>query len=181
VAERPDTMPAATATAPERTRARARGATARRAVVQRPPAAAASAGTRVGTPADQVRALANQGRLPDAERVCAAALEQRRDDAELLYLQSVLLSESGQLAAAVRAARQALYLEPRLIVAHLALGSALARLHDWSGARRAFTNAERLLAGIKADELVHAAGGESAGRLLEVARMQLRLTPAVTE
>jgi chemotaxis protein methyltransferase CheR len=149
----PELSTARTATvtsAPTRSRIERRPRAVRRPVA--PAAERTVPGIRSGsdTAADEVRALANQ---------------------------AVLLSESGQLTAAVRAARQALYLEPRFIVAHLALGSALARLHDRSGARRSFANAERLLAGKTADEQVHAAGGESAGRLLEIARMHLRLTP----
>ena len=48
-------------------------------------------------------------------------------------------------------ARQALYLDPGLSVAHLALGTALLRLRDTSGAERAFRNAERLLAALPSE------------------------------
>jgi chemotaxis protein methyltransferase CheR len=78
------------------------------------------------------------------------------------------------------AARQALYLDGGLVVAHLALGGALARLGEHAHARRAFRNADRLLAGLAPDEPVPASDGEPAARLLEMARVQAQLlTPAV--
>jgi chemotaxis protein methyltransferase CheR len=122
-----------------------------------------------------VRTLANQGRLVEAERVCTSALERQGAYPELCYLHALLLAESGHHRAAARAARQALYLDPDLVVAHLALGSALARMGDVSAARRSFANAERLLTALDPAAIVPASDGEPAGRLLEIARMQLQL------
>jgi len=122
-----------------------------------------------------VRALANQGKLEAAGQWCAAALDRHRTSAELTYLHAVLLAEGGRHADAATAARRALYLDPRLVVGHLALGGALARLGDLAGARRAVGNAERLLAGMAPEEIVPASDGEPAGRLAELARVQLQL------
>ncbi|MEX2156442.1 MAG: CheR family methyltransferase [Gemmatimonadales bacterium] len=126
-----------------------------------------------------VRALANRGELEAAGRACAAALDRHRTSAELTYLHAVLLAEAGQYADAATAARRALYLDRGLVVAHLALGGALARLGDTDGARRAFRNAERLLAAMPPGALVPASDGEPAGRLAEMARVQLRLLSEV--
>ncbi len=122
-----------------------------------------------------VRALANRGDLDGAGRACAAALDRHRTSAELTYLHAVLLAEAGQHADAAAAARRALYLDRGLVVAHLALGGALARLGDTDGGRRAFHNAERLLAAMPPENIVPASDGEPAGRLVEMARVQLRL------
>jgi hypothetical protein len=62
-----------------------------------------------------------------------------------------------------------------LIVAHLALGTALARVGDTDGARRSIQNAQRLLSGMTSEEIVPASDGESAGRLGEMARVHLQL------
>lgn len=139
----------------------------------------------VATPSDlvlYVRALANLGRLEDASRVCTAALDQRRDVPELHYLQAVLVAQAGQFAESALAARRALYLDRSMVVAHLALGSALVSSGDIEGARRAFTVSERLLSAMPADEEVPASDGEPAGRLLEMTRVQAKLarreTPA---
>jgi len=122
-----------------------------------------------------VRSLANRGQLDAAGRACAAAVDRHRTSAELTYLHALLLAESGRYADAAAAARRALYLDRGLIVAHLALGGALARLADTGGARRAFRNAEMLLAAMSPEGIVPASDGEPAGRLAEMTRVQLRL------
>ncbi len=122
-----------------------------------------------------VRAHANRGDLAEAGRACAAALDRHQTTAELVYLHTVLLSEAGRHAEAAMAARRALYLDRGLAVAHLALGGALTRLGQLDGARRAFRNAERLLASMPPAAIVPASDGEPAGRLAEMARVQLQL------
>lgn len=122
-----------------------------------------------------VRAHANRGDLAAAGRACAAALERHAGAAELHYLHAVLLTEAERIADAAAAARRALYLDRGLVVAHLALGGALARLGDADGARRAFRNAERLLVALPPEAVVPASDGEPAGRLVEMARVQMRL------
>jgi chemotaxis protein methyltransferase CheR len=122
-----------------------------------------------------VRALANRGELEAAGRACAAALDRHRTSAELAYLHAVLLAEAGRHADAVAAARRSLYLDRGLVVAHLALGGALARLGDTEGARRSARNARRLLAGMLPDAIVPGSDGEPASRLAEMAGVQLQL------
>ncbi|MGH7614354.1 MAG: CheR family methyltransferase [Gemmatimonadales bacterium] len=122
-----------------------------------------------------VRALANRGELEAAGRACAAAFDRHRTSAELAYLHAVLLAEAGRHADAVAAARRSLYLDRGLVVAHLALGGALARLGDTEGARRSAQNARRLLAGMPPDAIVPASDGEPASRLAAMAQVQLQL------
>jgi len=55
------------------------------------------------------------------------------------------------------------------------LGGALARLGDTEGASRALRNARQLLAAMAPDEIVPAADGERAGRLAEMAQVQVDL------
>jgi chemotaxis protein methyltransferase CheR len=120
----------------------------------------------------RVRALANSGRLEEAGSACRDGLERHPASAELAYLQSLLLAEHGRLAEAGAAARRALYLDRSLVVAHIALGSALSRMGDTVGARRAFANAEELLERMPPREVVPASDGESAFRLREIVRAQ---------
>ena len=112
---------------------------------------------------------------PAAGRACAAALDHHRTSAELTYLHAVLLAEGGRVADAANAARAALYLDRTMVVSHLALGTALAKLGDAEAARRSFKNAARLLANMPADAPVPAADGEPAGRLAEMVRLRLKL------
>lgn len=123
----------------------------------------------------QVRTLADAGQLKEAGLVCAAALDRSPVCAELHYLHSLLLHEAGLHREAATAASRALYLDRNLVPGHLALGCALVRLGDTERARRAFRNAERILAAMMPSHEVPGAGGESAGRLAAFARMQLQL------
>ena len=123
----------------------------------------------------QVRTLADAGQLKEAGLVCAAALDRSPVCAELHYLHSLLLHEAGLHREAATAASRALYLDRHLVPGHLALGCALVRLGDTERARRAFRNAERILAAMMPSHEVPGAGGESAGRLAAFARMQLQL------
>ena len=127
-----------------------------------------------------VRSLAGEGRLAEAGRACASALDRHRDSAELAYLHAMLLLEAGRHQAAAVAARRALYLDRMLVVGHLVLGGALARLGDATGARRAFRNAERLLARASPQDVVPASDGEPAARLLTMVRVQLGLLSEAT-
>ena len=118
-----------------------------------------------------VRALANLD-PEEAVRTCAEAVTRHPLTVELRYLQALLLLGLGRLPEAERAARQALYLEPTLAVAHLMLGHILRRQGDFPGALRAFRTAESLCATLPEDTPVPLADGDSAGRLVEVARAE---------
>jgi chemotaxis protein methyltransferase CheR len=125
-----------------------------------------------------VRALANLGRLAEASRVCLAALDRHPGSAELTYLHAVLLAQAEHAREAAAAARRALYLDRRLVVAHIALADAAGRLGDGRTARRSLRNAGRLLDALPADMLVPASDGEIAGRLAQLVRTRLRLLEA---
>src|SRR5262249_37164232 len=125
--------------------------------------------------AARVRELANAGRLDEAGRECAAALDVHRESAELHYLHAVLVAQARQFAESARAARRALYLDRTMIVAHAVLATALAKSGDTPGARRAFNNALGLLSAMDPNDIVPFSGGEPAGRLLEMTRIQARL------
>lgn len=127
----------------------------------------------------EVRELANRGALEEAGRACAAALDVHRQSAELHYLHAVLLAEAGHCAESARAARAALYLDRELIVAQIALGTALVRIGNHDEARRAFRNAERLLSKLSPDAPVPAANHEPAARLAEMVRTRLALLSTV--
>ncbi|HEX8274654.1 MAG TPA: protein-glutamate O-methyltransferase CheR [Longimicrobiaceae bacterium] len=138
-------------------------------------ARAADVESDAGEAAARVRALADRGALDEAAAACAAALRGHAESAELLVLHSTLLFAGRRYAEAAAAARRALYLDRGCAVAHLALGSALARVGDAGTARRAFRNAAELLRAGPGDAAVPASGGESAARLLAVAEAQLHV------
>lgn len=151
---------------------RARGAAATRAV---PAPAAPAAATAEGPLLARARALLNQRDLAGAESVLAEAAERHPSSAETAYLRSVVFSEQARVADAVAAARAALYLDRGLIVAHVALGQALTRAGDRSGAERAFRNAAEALGRLAPDAVVPQSDGELAGNLAELVRAKLRI------
>ncbi len=114
----------------------------------------------------RLRALADRGEHDEVARVLARAIAAHPLDAELHYLHAVVLLEQGHDGEAAAAARRALYLEPRLAVAAIALGSALHRGADVQAARRAYRSAAALLARRPSDELVELGDGEHVGGLL---------------
>ncbi|MFN2397981.1 MAG: CheR family methyltransferase [Gemmatimonadaceae bacterium] len=119
-----------------------------------------------------IRALANTGRLDEAQAACLTSLDTYGTSVELIYLHSLLLNEAGHPADAVIVAKRALYLDRTMIVAYLALGGALTRLERSDDARRAFENALELLAEMPPETTVPYSDGETAFRLAEIARAQ---------
>ena len=125
-----------------------------------------------------VRALANEGCLDEAHRVVDRARALHPSSAELLYLRAVLLIQTGRVDDAAAAARQALYLDRGLVVAHLALADAEGRAGGVEAARRSLRNAAALLAQLPQAEPVAASDGEPAGRLAQLVRSNLALLGA---
>ena len=123
----------------------------------------------------RIRALADQGRLEEAGRLCAVVLDRDRLSAELVFLHAMLLAEAGRPREAEAAARQALYLDRELVMAHILRGQSLARLGKRAAAVHAFENARLLLERLDADAPVPAADGQRAGALLDRVMALLRL------
>jgi chemotaxis protein methyltransferase CheR len=122
-----------------------------------------------------VRGLANAGELREAGRACATALDRHREVAALHHLHALLLHEAGHAREAAAAARRALYLDPTLVVAHLAYGAALGRLGEHAAARHALDAALARLEALPDDAPVPGSDGERAGRLRGLARTQRAL------
>jgi chemotaxis protein methyltransferase CheR len=128
----------------------------------------------------QVRALANV-EVADAERACTAALERHPLSVELHYLHAVLRAAQAQYVDAIRSARRIVYLDGASVIGYFTLGSLLRRTGDLAGARRVYRNAHDLLVAQPADALVPLSDGEHAGRLAEIAAIELDMlsdTPA---
>jgi chemotaxis protein methyltransferase CheR len=118
---------------------------------------------------EAVRALANLD-TQAAVNACAEVATRHPLVSGLRYLEALLLLGQGRLADAERSARQALYLEPGLVVAWLVLGRVLRGRGDTAGALKAWREAESLCAVLSPDAPVPLADGERAGSLAAVAR-----------
>ena len=126
-----------------------------------------------------VRSLANEGKLAAAGEAAAAALDNHGMSAEMTYLSGMLLAQAGRHGDAAATFKRALYLDPNLAIAHLALGDALTSIGDDSAARRAYVNAELLLKTMGAEDAVAGADDLPAGRLLQIARYHRQRLPSV--
>ncbi len=144
--------------------------------------AAAEAGARIargtadeGTWIVRARALANRGRLAEAEAAVATALERYRASAELHDVHALLLSGAGRAREAAAALRQALYLDPSLVVAHVRMAEVQARLGSADAARRWRRTGEWLLAAVPRDAEVPASDGMPAAHLLRTVRSRMAM------
>lgn len=128
-----------------------------------------------------IRASANQDGPELAARAAQEAVSSHPLSTELRVLQAVLLLDLGRDEEAVQAARQAIYLDPSLAVAHFTLGSILRRCGDVAGARRAYRNARDLCTLRPPDEELPLADGARAGRLAEAASVQMAILNSAQE
>jgi len=117
-----------------------------------------------------VRCQANLGKLSEALKLCDEALRVEKLDPALHYLRAEILQEQGLLQDARSSLRRALYLDPKLVLAHFALGN----LTLWEGepgkARKHFANALTLLSSFAPEETLPGSEGMTAGRLGEIIR-----------
>jgi chemotaxis protein methyltransferase CheR len=114
------------------------------------------------------RALANQGRLDDARRWIERAIAVEKLRAPLHYLRATVLQELGEPALATQALETAVYLDPDLVVAHVAIAE-LARSSGRS-AKSALhlAHALRVLRRQPPDAVVAEADDLTAGRLIAI-------------
>ena len=123
----------------------------------------------------RIKALANLGRLAEAERVAAEATVKLPLSIELHYLRAALAHARGNARKARGAAERALYLDRSLAVVHFLLGLIAWDQGAVPAARRSFRNAQRLCRGRPPDEPLALGDGQSAGNLLVAATSQIKL------
>lgn len=136
-----------------------------------PPRSATPAQTvdAVMTDAATIHALGDAGDLPAALAAADAGVDRLPLDAEIRFLQAVVLLEMGRPERSAHSARAALFLDPDLVVAHLALGRAEAALGNVAAARRCFRNGAAQLRALPGEAVVPLTGGDTAGRLVALA------------
>ncbi|PWB77440.1 MAG: hypothetical protein C3F08_10030 [Candidatus Methylomirabilota bacterium] len=126
-------------------------------------------------PLDRARALADQGNLEEAWRLCTRALAQNGLDTEAYLLLAAICQERGEIAEALQALRRVIYLAPDSASAYFLMGSLLFRQGKRSQGRRSMETVVNLLQSVPSDEAVAGSDGLTAGRLLETAREYLEL------
>jgi len=122
---------------------------------------------------EQARALADQGQLEQAQKLCTTLLSRDRLNVDAYLLFAAIAHERGELRAAHHAAHRALYLAPDSAIAHYLMGSVLFRQGHRRRGRKSMETVVTLLRGVPRDTALPGGDGLSAGRLLEMARTYL--------
>lgn len=111
---------------------------------------------------------ADQGRLAEAAECCERAVAADKLNPARLYLLAAIRREQGQNDLAAQSLTRALYLDPRFVLAHFALGNLCLAQGSRGEAERHFRNTLDLLHRHPPDEALPESGGLSAGRLAEI-------------
>lgn len=118
------------------------------------------------------RAYANLGELDEAEHWCRTAIDCEKLNPEHYYQLAAIYQEGNRYPEAVKAVRQALYLDPKFIMAHFTLGMLMQQGDRIGESRKHLNNALTLLNTMGDDDPVPHSDGITAGRLrLTVQRM----------
>ena len=121
--------------------------------------------TAVSPLAGRVRELAGAGRIGEALGLADRLVEEDPMHAPSQYVRAVVLAQTGDDEGAWGALSRAVYLDPGLAVAHVALGALARRTGRDAAARRAFRNALAILDGLPPGEKVTEGDGMTAADL----------------
>ncbi|MEJ0000256.1 MAG: CheR family methyltransferase [Verrucomicrobiota bacterium] len=114
------------------------------------------------------RICANLGRLDEARDWVETALGLDKLDAGLHFLRALILQEQGAAGEAEAALKRTLYLDPRLVLAHMALGNHALRQGRAGEAAHHFANVLALLADYQSGDILPQSDGLPAGKLKEM-------------
>ncbi len=117
---------------------------------------------------DQVRLLANLGKLTDALALCGEALQADKLDPSLHYLQATILQEMGKAEEAVASLKRAIYIDQDFVIAHFALGHLLQRQGRKRESGKHLETARSLLQSHRGEDILPDAEGLSAERLIQL-------------
>jgi chemotaxis protein methyltransferase CheR len=118
------------------------------------------------------RAFANQGKLASAITWCEKAIASDKMTACAHYLRATILQEQGLPEEAIGSLRRAVYVDPRFVLGHFALGSLALRQGNLKESEKHFENVLSLLASHEPEEVVPESEGLSARRLREIVTLQ---------
>jgi chemotaxis protein methyltransferase CheR len=127
---------------------------------------------------DTIRALADAGRLQEARRACAEALDAHPLDARLHFYDGVIGQAAGERARAEAALRRAIYLAGNMVMAHYHLGLLLMDGATAEAGRRVMAQVVKLCDALPEGEVLPDGDGLTPRDLVERIRMRLRARPA---
>lgn len=130
------------------------------------------------TESEVVSALAHEkadrGDLSSALLACDEAIALDKVNPDFHYLRGCILQEQERLPEAVQAFQRVLFLDPKAVMAHFALGCIAERLGDHGEARRHLSLVLRILSEANRGDAVPGAEGLTVGRLRAVVEHTLR-------
>jgi chemotaxis protein methyltransferase CheR len=99
----------------------------------------------------QAKLAADGGKYTEAEQLCEKVIASDPINAAAYYLSGVIQAEQSRLEPAVELIQKALFLDPNMVLAHIALGNLFAQLNKADKARLHFRNAQKLLQQLNED------------------------------
>lgn len=114
---------------------------------------------------NNIEELANEGEILNALKLCDEALDHYSVEALFHYLKGVLYQELEQPDGAVKAMKEAIFLDPQFVVAHYTLGNLLIKQGDHKNGQRHLRNAQELLEQLKPNDPLKGADEMSAAQL----------------
>jgi chemotaxis protein methyltransferase CheR len=123
--------------------------------------------------AAQVRSIWRASGAAAARAACEKAIARHALAAELHYLHALTLMDLGADPEAIRAARQCLYLDRSLVMAHFTLAALLRRSLDHKGARRAYRSVLEASSSLPPEQPIAMGDGVTANHLALAAQRAL--------
>ncbi len=116
---------------------------------------------------------ANKGNLEEAQHWCERAIKRDKLQPEPYYTLSMIYQEHGMLDQATDALKKTIYLDREFVLAHYNLAQLYRQQGSARLAHKSLQNVKRLLEGKPRHEPVPEGDGIVAGRLLQLAEMEL--------
>ena len=116
----------------------------------------------------QIRDLANQDKLIEAQALCEEAIAMYKLDPRLYYLNAIILQENNQFDEAIALLKRAVYLDSNFILSYYSLGNLYKKLGKTNNAKRNYDIVLALLNKCSLDEILPESEGLTAGRFKEI-------------
>ncbi|MBF0495420.1 MAG: chemotaxis protein CheR [Deltaproteobacteria bacterium] len=121
----------------------------------------------------QARECADAGRLTEAGDWCRKAIQAEKLNPANYYLLSSILQEQGFMEASIKALKQAIYLDPGFVLAHVALGHITRGFGKLDDSLRHFQSALTLLKSMNSEDVLPYSDGLTVGHLVDLVRSMI--------
>ncbi len=116
---------------------------------------------------------ANLGKLDQAEDLCKKAVNNEKLHPGIHYLLATIYQEQGRMKESARTLRDALYIDPKFVLAHFALGNLMQQEGRQTESEKYLRNTLSLLLNMNPEDILPHSEGLTAGRLTEMVQSML--------